>query len=488
MSEAGDATAARGIAKNTVVLVLARIIDRGTTLVLTLVLAAKLGPTGVGTYALALAMYGVLTSAGDAGTILFALRELAADKTRTASYIVHLSAIAGSFAVALTALAEILIQHVGYSSQTRTTLALILLAVLPKTLNGIQEATFTVYGRTELEATTTLVTSVIYVVTSVVLLAGGYGVEAIVASYVVLEYLATIVYYVLVTRSIARLRLQFRWSLARRLMAELKPFAASSAVAALFGRPEIIILSLLSTTRQVGYYSAAVRVCEIWLFVPEVFLDNAFPLLARAHLQGSDRFGEIQARLMRYSLLYALPLTAGMLALADPIVQALFGHSFSRSAVELQVLAVNVTLFTLVELYWRSVSARGHQGALLRVTLLTIVTRLSIGTAVIAALASLGAAISATFGAAVHAGLLRRLTQRTGGSPRLIQLGWRVTTAAALMGGESWLLAHWLSIWIVIPIAAATYVAALAALRALPPGELQTLRMMLPTRMALDAK
>ena len=191
---------------------------------------------------------------------------------------------------------------------------------------------------------------------------------------------------------------------------------------------------------------------------------------------------------MRYSLAYALPLTAGLLALAGPIIHTFFGHGFARSTVQVRILALNVTLFTLVELYWRSVSARGRQGALLRVTLLTIVTRLSVGTALIAAFASLGAAISATFGATVHTGLLERLTRHTGGAPRVVHVGWRIAGAAALMGAASWGLAHWLSLWLVVPIAAAIYIGAMAALRAFPPGELRGLRMMLPTRIALDAR
>jgi O-antigen/teichoic acid export membrane protein len=470
------------------VLALARIIERGTTLVLTLVLASRLGAAGLGTYSTALAIYGAVAVAGEAGATLFLIRELAKDKSRTASYIVHLSALAVAVSVVLTLAAEVIVRHVGYSHAIQQSVSLVLLAILPTTLNSIQEAAFVVYGRTEFETITTFISSGIYLVVSYLLLTNGHGVESIVAAYVALEYVVTIVYYILITRSIARLRWEFHWPLARRLLGEIKSFTGSSALAALFARPEIIILSLISTAAQVGYYGAAVRIAEIWLFVPQVFMNNVYPMLTRAYAVSNERFGEIQAKAIKYCLAYALPLTAGLLAEAKPIIETLFGHGFARSVVELQILAVNVTLFTLMGLFWRSVSARGRQDTVLRIQLMIIVTRLSTGTGLIYPLASLGAAIATALNSGLHVALLERVVRKSGVPAEIIRVGWRFALAAAIMGGLSWLAGHWLSIWLVTPLAAIVYVAALVALRAVPPEDVRTLRALLPARAAFGTK
>ena len=119
---------ARAVAKNTAVLALARIIERGTTLALLVVVSAKLGADGLGTYSTALAIYGVIAVAGEAGATLFLIRELATDKSRTGSYIVHLSALALAMSLVLTLAAEVLIQHVGYSQAIQQSVSLVLLA------------------------------------------------------------------------------------------------------------------------------------------------------------------------------------------------------------------------------------------------------------------------------------------------------------------------------------------------------------------------
>jgi O-antigen/teichoic acid export membrane protein len=480
MSTASGGGAARGIFKNTVVLAVARIVERATTLVISLVLASKLGADGLGTYATALAIYGVISVAGEAGATLFLIRELAQDKSRTGPYIVHLSLMAAAVSLVLTVIFELVFRHAGYAPEVRDSVALVLLAILPKTLNSIQEAAFIVHERTEFETVTTLVSSTAYVVISVLLLSSGHGVESIVLAFVALEFLVTGVYFVLISRAIAKLHWRFDGALARRLVGEIKSFTASSALGALFSRPEIIILSLLSTTTEVGYYSAAVRIAEIWLFVPQVFMNNVYPVMSRAHLEGDVRFREVQNKAITYSLAYSLPLTAGMFAAAGPIIDKLFGDEFGSSITELRLLALNVTLFTLMSVFWRSVSARGHQDAVLRIQSMVIVTRLSVGIGLILPLASLGAAIATAAGTGVHAGLLIRAVRRYGAAPAVVRAGWRFALAAGVAGGVTWLLNDTLSLWALAPVGAAVYVAAVVAFRAFSPDDVRALRGLFP--------
>jgi O-antigen/teichoic acid export membrane protein len=468
------------VAKNTAVLAVARIIERGTTLVLTLIIASKLGAAGLGTFATALAIFGVISVAGEAGATLFLIRELASDRSRTGSYIVHLSILGLGASLVVTAAAEVVVRHVGYSAGVVDSVSLILLAIAPRTLNTIQEGAFVVYGRTEFETITTFVSSAIFLGVSLLLLSNGYGITSVVAAFVVLEYVVTIVYYVLIARSIARLEWKFQWPLARRLIKEVKAFTGSSALAALFSRPEIIILSLIAGATQVGYYGAAVRIAEVGLFVPEVFLNNVYPMLARARIAGSQRFGAVQAKAIRYSMAFALPLTAWIVVEARPIIETLFGPGFGPSVVLLQLLAVNLTVYTLLEVFWRSVSAQGRQDVVLRVMVVIVATRLSLGVAFIYPWLALGAAISALLSSSLHALLLGRSVRGSGVPPRVVSVVWPFAVAATIMGGASWLAAQWLSIWVVTPLAAAIYFAVLAALHAFPAEDLRALRTMRP--------
>ena len=470
------------MARNTIVLGVARVIDRGTTFVLTLVIAAKFGAAGVGVYATALAFYGVIVTAGEAGATMFLIRELAKDKSRTSSYVVHLSAIALALCAVLTLGAEVVIRHLGYATAVQDSVSVILLALFPKTLNSIQEAVFVVYGRTEFEAITTFLSSCVIIGVSVWLLEHGHGVVSVVTVLVAVEYCVTLVYYVLITGAIARLRWRFNFAVARRIAVDIKPFTGSSLLGALFSRPEIIILSLMSTPQEVGYYSAAVRISEIFLFAPVVFMNNVFPLLTRAFHEGQKRFREVQFKAITLTMAYCLPLAAGTLVLAKPIIDTLFGPHFGPSVIELQVLSVNLLLYTLMGMLWRSVSARDRQDVVFRVQLIVTGVRLASGVALIIPLASLGAAISATLSSGLHVGLLEAAVRREGAPARILRASWRLAVAATPMAALSWLLAQWVSLWVIIPIAAATYAIGVVAFRAVPAEDLRVLRDLIPAR------
>src|SRR4051794_25748540 len=304
-----DTGGARQVMRNTVLLAVSRLTDRASTFILAIIIAPKLGPAGLGTYAAAMALYSLMAIAGEAGTTNFLIREISKDDSRTGSYIVHLSVMAFGACGVLTLVLEA-VTHRLYSGDLRTSMAIIELAVLATVLNSIQEAAFVSYGRTEFEAIATLVQSTLYVVIGAWLLHAGHGVPSLMVAYVALEYAVTGVYFILIARYIAPLRLQFRWRLAKRLAFEIRAFTASSALAALFARPEIIILSLVASSTQVGYYGAAVRIAELPLFVPQVFMTNVFPLMSRAFGTDERRFESLHDRSIKYMLAFSLPITA----------------------------------------------------------------------------------------------------------------------------------------------------------------------------------
>ena len=459
--------------RNTVVLGLARVLDRAGGFILAILIAPRLGAAGLGTYSAAMAIYTMIAIAGEAGTTNFLVREISKDRSRTGSYIVHLSVAAALAALVLMGVVELVVGHLGYSPELRTSVSIVVLAILPTVLNGIQEAAFLAYGRVELETITTLVSTLAYIAIGAVLLGLGHGIPTIMVLYVGLEYLVTAVYFVLITRYVARLRLAFRWRLARRLIWEMKAFSGSSALAALFSRPEVVVLSLMASPREVGYYAAAVRVAEVPTFVPQVFTANVFPLLAEAHGSSEEpMFAKLQARAIRAMLAFSLPVAALMLALAHQIIPALFGDGFGPSVEVLRILAITVVCVSLAAVFWRTLAARGRQRDVLAVQALMIGARLGGAALLIGPLGAAGAAIANSANSAVHVALLAAANARSGARAAIVRPGWRFAVAAALAAAVVWLLSPILSVWALGPLGVAIYLG-VAALEGGLRGELR---------------
>ncbi len=184
---------------------------------------------------------------------------------------------------------------------------------------------FVAYGKVAYETFTRLIASCTYVAIAAWMLAGGADVVDLLRVFVAIEACVCLVYFVLINAFIARLWVRLSAQLAWQLVKEVRLFAASSAIAALFSRPEIVILSLLATPREVGFFSAGMRIAELGLLLPDVFMINVFPVLSSAFRTAEDVFARWQRIAVRAMLAYSLPLAACLLVGADDIVRLLFG-------------------------------------------------------------------------------------------------------------------------------------------------------------------
>ena len=464
-----------GILRNTALLGLSRVLDRISGFGVSLLIAPHLGAEGLGTYFGAIAVYSVIAIAGEAGTTNFLVREISRDPSRTSELVVHVSLVAIVISAGLMALALIVTPYLGYSEQLELAVSIVCLAILPTVLNSVQEAVFVAHGRVEFEAIANLLLSVTYIGLAALLLADGHGVASVLRVYVGLEYAVTIAYFVVINVAIARLRGPVSLPHSWRLAVEMRHFTASSGLAALFSRPEIVILSLLATEREIGYYGAAVRIAELPLFVPQVFMANVFPLLSRAYGTAEERFRELQATAVRLMLAFSLPLAALLLACAGGLVTLFYGDELEPAAPVLRILAANVVIFSLISVFWRSLAARGLQRTVLGVQASTIGLRLGGAIALIAPFDAIGAAVATVGGSAVQLGLLSRAATRSGAGVRVLGTAVRLAGCAAAGGAVAAVLGD-VSVLVALCAGALVYGVATALTRALPPEDRERLR------------
>jgi O-antigen/teichoic acid export membrane protein len=467
----GTGSRVRSVVRNSAVLAVSRLLERASGFVVGVLVANRLGADGLGVYAVAWAVYGIVAVAGVAGTTDYLVREISRDASRTASYTVHLGVIAIAFSAVLMLITQVVVRHVGYSPELEASVSVMLLAILPKVVNAIQEGVFVAHGRVAYQTLTRFWSASGYVALSAWMLAHGADVASLVRAFVAMEYGVTVVYLVLIHRNIARLRPVFGWTLARRLAGELKAFTASSVIASLFARPEIVLLSLMATEREAGIYSAAVRIAELPLMLIEVLMINVFPLLSETYQSAEDRFAAWQTAAARVVLATSLLFAASCVALGDEIVRLLYGDDLADAAPVLVIVGVNVVFFAQLSVFWRSLVARGRQAVNLQLQTFSVAVRLASGVALIAPFAAMGAAISSGLSSVVHLALLVRATGRSGAPVNLLRMGVPFALAAAAAAAAMWLSARWLPVPVAVVAGCLVYGALVYRLGAVTAGD-----------------
>lgn len=467
---------AQQIFQNTSLLALAKILERVSSIVLVFLVARALGASALGVYAGAIAFYGLFAVAGELGASNMLVRDIARDRSATTSYLVHLGAIAATVGGLAVALAWAIVPWLDLEQAIRDGFLIVTLAIVPATVRIIQEAVFVAHQRVEFQTAVTFVTSMATIAATAALVATGQGVSSLLGVFVGLQWFVMLAYFGLISRFIAPVRAPFRRATAWGLLKRLRAFAGMSVLAALFAQPELLILAMLSSSAKVGFYAAAFRLVIVWQVIPQTFMVNVFPVLSRAFVDRERDFRIIPEKAIKYLLAATLPISAGLLVAADPIVRLLFGTDFASAVDVLRILALSIPVLAINSVLWRVLVARDRQRQVLGLLTLSTVMRLAATVGLVLAWGAIGAAIAAVASLTLYSAGLAVLVRRDGVDLRLGELGERFALATVAMAALTWVLVARFELWVVIPAAALTYAVLVWVLRAFSSDDVALFR------------
>ncbi len=126
---------------------------------------------------------------------------------------------------------------------------------------------------------------------------------------------------------------------AMSLLRESWPLILSGFAIMLYMRIDQVMIGGMLDSHSVGLYSAAIRISEIWYFIPLAIVSSVSPSLIEARKTSAPLY---QARLERiYCLLFLLSLTAALCItlFSDRLVLLLYGPLYAEAA---KVLSIHV--------------------------------------------------------------------------------------------------------------------------------------------------
>jgi O-antigen/teichoic acid export membrane protein len=259
----------------------------------------------------------------------------------------------------------------------------------------------------------------------------------------------------------------FDWAQWKALLRDILPYAAATALAAIYFRVSTVLLSLVSTAQQTGYFGASFRIVETLLAVPNLLVTAAFPIVARAARDDRVRLAYAVERLFEATILVGGWVVLMLVVGAPLIVDIVAGDAFAPSADVLRIQA-GALLFTFAgaPLGYALLSLRQHR-ALLAITSAALVLNVVLVPILAdahgakgAAAATLAAELALTTSALV---ILRRLD-----TPLRLSLGVVARAAPGFAAGCTLLLVPGLSDAVTMLIATLVYFGLALALRAVP--------------------
>ncbi|OGZ00127.1 MAG: hypothetical protein A2945_00345 [Candidatus Liptonbacteria bacterium RIFCSPLOWO2_01_FULL_52_25] len=124
----------------------------------------------------------------------------------------------------------------------------------------------------------------------------------------------------------------FSAKLVKPLLRSAWPFAATSALAILLTNTDILIISWLRSASDVGLYSAATRIVQLFYLLPVILQTSIMPIFARLANVDSHKFRTVFERTIGMAYLVAIPISFGGFALGKEIMTLVFGGTFAPAA------------------------------------------------------------------------------------------------------------------------------------------------------------
>lgn len=140
------------------------------------------------------------------------------------------------------------------------------------------------------------------------------------------------------------------------------PLAITIILNLLYLKTDTLILSLVRSVEEVGLYGAAYRIIDVLSTLPFMFAGIILPIMSAAWLE--QRKGDFDKALQKsfdLMALFSLPIIAGAMVLAKPIMILVAGEDFAPSGLILKILIFAVAAIFLGCMFAHAVIAIDKQ-------------------------------------------------------------------------------------------------------------------------------
>lgn len=225
------------------------------------------------------------------------------------------------------------------TSGTEGTLSLLLAGLLLfRAPLGILNLQFTVQLRAQYGVLAANLGFLISTAVRLWLIYNGASVVAFVAVLLIEPLGTAIATYIFYRRAGYRVT-DWRWDgeLARRLLKESWPLMLSSFATIIYMRMDQVMLAYMRGESEVGIYGAALRLSEVWYFIPIALGSSLFPALVRTRELDPAAYLTRLQRYYDFNATFAYTLIILMVPAAPWLFKVIFGQSYAGADAVFQV-------------------------------------------------------------------------------------------------------------------------------------------------------
>jgi O-antigen/teichoic acid export membrane protein len=321
----------------------AQMVTVGLDLLLLIVVSRHLGPTAAGKLGLATSLWalGAILTAAGGDTLL--VKETARSPSHVRDMFVTAALLRLGLGVIVFGAIVAFVGASGYPPDTFVLIILLGFATLVTQMGDLSRAVLQGLEQVRALALGSIFSRAFRTVAVVTLLMLGGDLVQITA----VSIGTALIYTLFPLRDVlrrGRVSLTVRIGDAWWIMRSGLPYFAGALFLVGYGQVDVIILSLLASEAELGWYSAAIQFFRALCIVPALAGAVVLPTLARTYARAPKMLPALVGRALSLTVVAAIPISFGVIVLADSAVKVVYGPLFAQSGPVLALIGVVVAL------------------------------------------------------------------------------------------------------------------------------------------------
>lgn len=362
-----NVTTRQTVAKNTLWLSVSNFGGRFIKAIVIIYAARVLGPSNWGVFSYAVTLSSFLILFTDLGINSILTKESA--KAQTEEERTGLAATSFSMKAVLLAVGVLVVLFLGpFFTTLPGAKSLLPLTAFIMAFDTLRESGFSLIRsleKMEWEAGIFLATNLAIVVFGLIFLSFSPTARSFTYGYVVGTGIGALVTVVALRNYFKKLITDISTKLIKPILKAAWPMAIAGSLALLLTSADILIISWLKTSSDVGSYSAATRIINLLYLLPAILSSSTLPLFSRLASKDSGKFRQTFEKALVLPYLISIPMALGGFILGKEITAFVFGTDYLSGASSLRVLMLTMIIDFPLSLIVSAIFAYNQQKKLI---------------------------------------------------------------------------------------------------------------------------
>jgi O-antigen/teichoic acid export membrane protein len=457
-------TTAKRVVRNSFWLLFANVVVRMISAFVFVILARVWGKEVFGQYSFAIAFVGFFTLVANFGFSGVIVRDVAKNKSLAGKYLGNVMSMKIFFSIIAFLLLFIVSFFINKPDFLRIAIYIFGLEIIISGFDGTLRCIFQAYEKMEYDALTNIIYKVLWAIFILLIIFNYPALVSVALATLASVILSLTITYFIVAKKFVAFKLQWDFGFWKQLILEAYPFTLIGLFSLINFRIDQVMLSFMRTDAAVGIYNASYKIIDMLAIVPSILLTALYPVFSRFHQDNKLLLKKSFNLALRYLAIACIPIVIGVFLIADKIIILLYGSGYLESISVLKIL-IFISLISFINTpLFVALNAIGKQRITMINTAFTALANIVMNSILIPIWGINGAALATIISELTFFALSSYHLRKTGFDLGLIKKFSKPIISGIIMIVAILLLIN-ASIFIIIPVAAITYFAALILLR-----------------------